>query len=698
MLQTGALLQNRYRIEQVLGQGRMGTVYLARHVRLGDRPLAIKELSEDNLNVREREMFLHQFEREARILAGLSHPNLVEVKDFFEEDGRMFLAMEYIEGHTLAVRMTRPIDWHQVLDWALQLVDVLDYLHGLPTPVVVRDLKPNNVMLQANGRVRLIDFGTAREVGEDKKSLTGMRLAGTPGYAPPELYGGRWDPRSDIYCLGATIHALCTGSVPVVSLMRVTGQERLVPLAEGDPAIPRMLSDAVEAMMALKPEDRPQSMADVRALLQPLAGDRVVSDAPPVRATPAVPAAPFAPLPVAVPTAPLMPLEEETPVVMSRAPLVAPPPVPVAAFGASDGLAAAPSVPIADPAAPLPLAVSDAPRLSAPFPPLEAEPPPEAARPTGGPLSGSLSSNLAQGPPRRVGYASGSYKPLVPRADSPFPPLQGPPAPAPEVAAAPPLGPPEPAGIEPEPGLVCPRCEGPLASVTASCPRCDGEEGPTAPPPLPAFSTPLTMGRRGYAAPSRHSYAWLLWLLLVLGAGAGGGWVWWKQQSHPHPRPVSGPKLENQVAHTRTSYRDPDGLFKVLVPTGWHYGTQDALPAGNVPQYTRFTMRLANGHHFAAIEYYADCRKVEDAIKVIEQELTTRGQAPRITRAASSQVAVDTYDVQAEGVGVTYYGKSFFYTRDNATWRLVLMSVKTYPQADPALSAIRDSFDPSPDH
>lgn len=218
MLTPGTLLQNRYHILHQIGGGGMGVVYLAYDSRLADKPCAVKELlSDPHAKPDEREQAAAQFRREAAILAHLSHPNLPNVSDYFEQDGNFYLVMDYVEGETLMDKLARSpegLPEQDVVGWAVQLCEVLDYLHSQNPPVIFRDMKPANVMVTPEGTVKLIDFGVARLFDPGKGTDT-LKM-GTAGYAPPEQYAGQGQttPRSDIYSLGVTLHQLLTGSDP----------------------------------------------------------------------------------------------------------------------------------------------------------------------------------------------------------------------------------------------------------------------------------------------------------------------------------------------------------------------------------------------------------------------------------------------------------------------------------------------------
>ena len=218
MLTPGTILQGRYHIVRTLGVGGMGAVYLAQDMRLANKPVAVKEMIPDpTATPAEQAQAQQQFQWEASTLASLHHPNLPRVSDYFTEGGKHYLVMDYIEGETLEEITNRTVGFlleRQVLNWAMQLCDVLTYLHSRQPPVIFRDLKPGNIMVDRSGTVKLIDFGIARVFKPGKKTDT-LRM-GTIGYAPPEQHAGKGqtDTRSDIYSLGATLHHLLTKRDP----------------------------------------------------------------------------------------------------------------------------------------------------------------------------------------------------------------------------------------------------------------------------------------------------------------------------------------------------------------------------------------------------------------------------------------------------------------------------------------------------
>lgn len=213
---VGHVLQGRYRILKPIGRGGMGAVYLAEHTVLGGQ-VAVKEMVDTCSDPAERARVIAQFQSEARLLYTLKHPNLPRVFEYFEDAGRHYLVMDYIEGETLEKILEHrmdPLPEAQVLSWAEQICDVLVYLHTHEPPIIFRDLKPSNIMLDTSSTIKLIDFGIARNFHPDKHTDT-LKM-GTPGYAPPEQYGGQGQtlPQSDLYALGATLHRLLTRCDP----------------------------------------------------------------------------------------------------------------------------------------------------------------------------------------------------------------------------------------------------------------------------------------------------------------------------------------------------------------------------------------------------------------------------------------------------------------------------------------------------
>jgi eukaryotic-like serine/threonine-protein kinase len=217
-LDNGTILNNRYEIVRRIGGGGMGAVYLASDRNLGGVQRAVKEMIQSYVDDAQHEKAVQDFRRESLMLSALEHPAIPTIYDYFvdETEGRFYLVMKYISGGDLAARFRSApegrIDEISMTEWAVQIADVLDYLHNHEPAIVYRDLKPSNIMIDGKtGRIMLVDFGIARWVNKEEKGNTAV---GTMGYAPSEQYAGNAEPRSDIYALGATMFHLLTGSDP----------------------------------------------------------------------------------------------------------------------------------------------------------------------------------------------------------------------------------------------------------------------------------------------------------------------------------------------------------------------------------------------------------------------------------------------------------------------------------------------------
>lgn len=213
MLEIGSVIDKKYKVLNKIGQGGMSTVYLAMNER-ANKQWAIKEFRKDD--VEKSKVSMTSIRTETELLKGLSHPNLPSIVDIIDYEESILIIMDYIEGNTLkrAIDEYGPQQQEHVVDWAIQLCDVLGYLHSQNPPIIYRDLKPSNIMLKPNGQIVLIDFGTARQYKEDNMEDT--ICLGTRGYAAPEQFGGKGqtDARTDIYNLGATMYHLITGKNP----------------------------------------------------------------------------------------------------------------------------------------------------------------------------------------------------------------------------------------------------------------------------------------------------------------------------------------------------------------------------------------------------------------------------------------------------------------------------------------------------
>jgi hypothetical protein len=271
-LANGTVLQNRYRIVRHLGRGGMGSVYEALDERLG-RSVALK------MTFARAEHMRRAFEREARILAHLSHPALPRVIDHFGEGNEQFLVMDYIPGldlKALLEQQERPFDEAEVLRWGDELLDALEYLHSHEPAVVHRDIKPSNLKLTAKRGIVLLDFGLAKgAVGQSASATLSRSIMGySPHFAPPEqMQGERTEPRSDLYSLAATLYNLLTGQMPPDAFHRVTAQlndepDPLRPLEEINPAVSPYTSAVIMRALAPKPSHRWPSASAMRAALR----------------------------------------------------------------------------------------------------------------------------------------------------------------------------------------------------------------------------------------------------------------------------------------------------------------------------------------------------------------------------------------------------------------------------------------------
>ncbi|HET8845287.1 MAG TPA: serine/threonine-protein kinase [Ktedonobacteraceae bacterium] len=216
-LPPGTELSNRrYKIERSVAAGGMGAVYRAVDVRF-NRPCAVKEMLDDFQSEAERAQAVEWFQREATLLLDLNHPCVPRVRDFFMEEGRHYLVMDFIEGRTLGevlekegniagVNGARGVSEARARSWAQQVCSVLSYLHRQTPPIIFRDLKPSNIMVTDKDEIKLIDFGIARTFQAQRQSTIIMTI----GYAPPEQLHGQPEPRSDLYALGATLHRVLT--------------------------------------------------------------------------------------------------------------------------------------------------------------------------------------------------------------------------------------------------------------------------------------------------------------------------------------------------------------------------------------------------------------------------------------------------------------------------------------------------------
>lgn len=279
-LKNGEVLRNRYRIQRIIGQGGMGSIYLADDLRLQGRQCALKEVEHDrslpsDLLKEAREQFL----REATVLARLDHPNLPKVSDFFSMGIRDYLVMDYVPGKDLRTLMLEArqagsfLQESDVLDWASQLMDALTYMHGQKPPILHRDIKPSNLKITPSGLLKLVDFGLVKVLAAGETTITILQGQGTALYTPLEQYGGdsgHTDVRSDIYAFGATLYHLLTNQAPVDARDRFLNPELLVPIRQINPEVSQRVEKAALWAMCLHPDERPESIERFR---QSLLGD-----------------------------------------------------------------------------------------------------------------------------------------------------------------------------------------------------------------------------------------------------------------------------------------------------------------------------------------------------------------------------------------------------------------------------------------
>ncbi len=245
----------------------MGAVYVAQDTQLGDRMVAVKEMSMSRLAPQQIPQAVEQFKREAHLLAGLQHPNLPVIYEYFGEGDRWYLVMSFIQGGSLQSYLDaapgNKLPVHDVVRIGIELCNVLDYLHTHQPQIIFRDLKPLNIMITPKEQIYLIDFGIARHFKQEQAKDTVYYYS--VGYAPPEQYGqSQTGPRSDIYSLGATLYQMLTGHNPASKPFHFPSLQLL------DPTIPVPLAKLITQMLELDEQQRPASAVVVKAELEKL--------------------------------------------------------------------------------------------------------------------------------------------------------------------------------------------------------------------------------------------------------------------------------------------------------------------------------------------------------------------------------------------------------------------------------------------
>lgn len=276
-LKAGEILRGRYRINRIIGQGGMGSIYLSDDLRLSGRQCALKEVEHDrSLSPELLQQAREQFFREATILARLDHPNLPKVSDFFSIGNRDYLVMDFVPGKDLRTLMMEARQKGEflfegdVLNWANQLADALDYLHSQNPPILHRDIKPSNLKLTPSGLLKLVDFGLVKLLAPGEVTITVLQGQGTALYTPLEQYGGdsgHTDIRSDIYAFGATLYHLLTNTPPADARERFLNPESLIPPRQINPAISSRTERAILEAMNLHPDQRPENIERFRQML-----------------------------------------------------------------------------------------------------------------------------------------------------------------------------------------------------------------------------------------------------------------------------------------------------------------------------------------------------------------------------------------------------------------------------------------------
>jgi serine/threonine protein kinase len=275
-LKPGEIVRGRFEILSTIGEGSFSTVYLAADLKIKGARWAVKELRENALPAKEREVALRQFEKEASLLGKLNHTGIPKIIDHFSYDHRHFMVMEHIEGETLEMKMERAdLTMKSLVAWAMKICDILDYLHHLqPYHLIYRDLKPSNIMITSGGRVMLIDFGIARFFKPRRAKDT--CFLGTPGFCPPEQYGAsQSNVSNDIYGLGATLYHLLTG----VNMEKL--QYRVPPVSHYNGSVPRELQRIIARSMNMDRARRYGSAQKLKSDLERLEGKMIEPVKPP---------------------------------------------------------------------------------------------------------------------------------------------------------------------------------------------------------------------------------------------------------------------------------------------------------------------------------------------------------------------------------------------------------------------------------
>lgn len=272
ILEPGSTLRDRYEISELVGQGGMGAVYRALDTRLDGRICAIKEIlpaiSVPNQADEAREQMSEQFHTEASVLARLDHPNLPKVSDYFTIGEREYLVMDFVSGRELqeiireAERRNEKLHENDVLHWATQLLDAVEYLHSQDPPVIHRDIKPANIKVTPHGVVKLVDFGLVKMLQDDEsRTVTVVQGRGTVAYTPLEQYGNDsfTETRTDLYSVAATLYHCLTGNPPIEAKERFLHPGSLPSIREINSTVSARVERTIFQALAMHPTDRPES-------------------------------------------------------------------------------------------------------------------------------------------------------------------------------------------------------------------------------------------------------------------------------------------------------------------------------------------------------------------------------------------------------------------------------------------------------
>ena len=265
-LQPGINLADRYQIQGVIGTGGMGAVYRARDLHFPNvtKLVAVKEMIIQTPDPSVQQIVIRNFEREANLLATLEHRAIPRIYDYFTIQKRSYLIIEYVNGKDLELIINhyeRFLPEDRVIGWAVELCEVLEYLHAhKPEPIIFRDIKPSNVMINSQGHVVLVDFGIAKHFQAGEKGT----MIGTEGYSPPEQYRGEATPAADIYALGATLHHALSRRDPRLE-PPFSFSER--PLKSINPAISNELEAIINKALQYNPQDRFQTITEFKEAL-----------------------------------------------------------------------------------------------------------------------------------------------------------------------------------------------------------------------------------------------------------------------------------------------------------------------------------------------------------------------------------------------------------------------------------------------